>query len=203
MAAVSVENYAIFAGGRSSDHEENIVDIFNVETGLWSKSSLSAPRSQLAACVDLRKLRAYFAGGLHLGKPSGIVDVFDHQNISFSTGFELAVPRYSLSCITHNEFVYFAGGISSTGPSSTIELYNSNNFSWFFLQLSSPRHSISAVLVGATIYFAGGSLSIDSTFPLESSAVDIFDTVSKNWTNRLERCILPKNQVLWKQQNQR
>jgi hypothetical protein len=39
-------------------------------------------------------------------------------------------------------------------------------------------------VVGATIYFAGGSLSIDSTFPLETSVVDVFNTISQNFTRR-------------------
>jgi hypothetical protein len=182
MSPASLVNYAIFAGGRDLNQEHDIVDIFDVTSGLWSVSSLSVPRSHMAACVDQQKLLSYFAGGLKSDSPTGSVDVFRHQNISFPTRLELAVPRHSLSCITNREFVYFAGGVALNGPSSVIEIYNSNNHSWMVTHLRSARHSISVILVGANIYFAGGSLSNDPTSPLESAAIDVFDAVSQNWT---------------------
>jgi len=54
MAATTVGNYAVFAGGTITDDlgrtvASNIVDIFNVSTGLWSTASVSESASGMAA----------------------------------------------------------------------------------------------------------------------------------------------------------
>jgi hypothetical protein len=60
MAAASLGKHALFAGGRNLNQELSDVDIFDADSGIWSVSYLSNPRSHLASCVDQRNLRVYF-----------------------------------------------------------------------------------------------------------------------------------------------
>ena len=61
LAATSIGNLAIFAGGNALPDRSAVVDIYDVSTGDWSVATLSEARSNLSAVSVLD--RALFAGG--------------------------------------------------------------------------------------------------------------------------------------------
>ena len=65
LAATSVGNIAIFAGGFPAGGPSDAVDLFDITTGLWSTAQLSVARGVLAS-TSLGKV-AIFAGGQSSG----------------------------------------------------------------------------------------------------------------------------------------
>ena len=62
LAATSVGNIAIFAGGFPAGGPSDAVDLFDITTGLWSTAQLSVVRQGLAATSVGNT--AIFAGGI-------------------------------------------------------------------------------------------------------------------------------------------
>jgi hypothetical protein len=65
LAATSVGNVAVFAGGQTRDTYDgrsDVVDFYNSETGTWTTAQLSVGRSYLAA-TSVGNV-AFFAGGI-------------------------------------------------------------------------------------------------------------------------------------------
>jgi hypothetical protein len=84
LAATSVGNYALFAGGNNQGVPSNRVDIFNCLTGLWSTASLSEARQSLGATTVGQY--AVFAGGNGgTYADSTTVDIFDSLTGAWST----------------------------------------------------------------------------------------------------------------------
>jgi hypothetical protein len=86
LAATSVGQYALFAGGNadigSLGGSSNTVDIFNSLTGLWSKAALSQARANLVATTVGNY--AIFAGG-EAGPYSDVVDIFNSLTGQWTT----------------------------------------------------------------------------------------------------------------------
>jgi kelch-like protein 20 len=88
LAAVSVGNVALFAGGayddRRGSHGSDVVDIYDTGTGQWSTTALAGARANLAATAVGDT--ALFAGGYDLSDPTGharaTVDLFTLDSAS-------------------------------------------------------------------------------------------------------------------------
>jgi hypothetical protein len=73
LAATSVKDIAIFAGGSASSGNSAVVDIYNVTSNTWTTSSLSQARNSLEA-TSVKDI-VIFAGGT-ASSYSAIVDMF-------------------------------------------------------------------------------------------------------------------------------
>src|SRR5207237_739522 len=83
LAATTVGNQAIFAGGYSAPGiTSNAVDIYHADTQTWTTQTLSGARTDLAATTVGNQ--AIFAGGSPAqGITSNAVDIFDTANVVY------------------------------------------------------------------------------------------------------------------------
>ena len=174
MAAVTVGNEAIFAGGEANSGASNVVDIYNSSTGQWSTATLSVPRGYLAATVVGTK--AIFAGGrTNSGDPSNVVDIYDSSTGQWSTA-ALSQARFQLAATTVGDLAMFAGGWNGSGGSNVVDIYNSSTGQWSTATLSQARWELTATTVGTKAIFAGGYA------PGGSNVVDIYDNSTGQWS---------------------
>ena len=86
IAATSVGNKALFAGGRTTQSKSfsDVVDIYDADTGSWSTAWLLEARSFMAAtCVGDK---AFFAGGGNGSDTcTDVVDIFDATSGTWTT----------------------------------------------------------------------------------------------------------------------
>ena len=117
LAATSVGNLAIFAGGidwiNGNDGVlSNAVDIYNTSTGQWTTAALSVPRYGLTATTV--GTDAIFAGGVASGGLSNVVDIFNTATGKWSTA-TLSQSRSEISATSVDGNAIFAGGNISFG----------------------------------------------------------------------------------------
>jgi hypothetical protein len=80
MAAVSVGNLILFAGGIRGAFLSDVIDIYNVNTGKWSVAKLSYPRDAITAVAAGNKI--LFGGGrngLQWTDVTTTVDIFQAE----------------------------------------------------------------------------------------------------------------------------
>ena len=115
MAATTVGNYAIFAGGTytlGNTYWSNAAATYdeNLNTVFPTTAELSVGRSDLAA-TNLGGF-AIFGGGTTESGPSSVVDVFDAALVH-TDAEDLTVARSSLSAATVGNYAIFAGTATS------------------------------------------------------------------------------------------
>ena len=182
LAATSVGNKALFAGGRFRFGENifsSAVDIFDHVTYSWSSASLSLARAHIASTSVGNK--TIFAGGysgrIGVEESSDVVDIFDLSAGTWSVS-ALSQLRGEISATSVGNKAFFAGG--SVGPgqrSSVVEIYDATTGAWSTASLSLARSHLSAISIGAKVLFAGGSTGAAS-----SNLVDIYDSSTGAWS---------------------
>jgi hypothetical protein len=181
MAATTVGNKAFFAGGYGTSVDDQFinfrdtVDIYDADTGLWSRGTLSQGRDSLAATTVGSKV--IFAGGHYCTFSGGdyesdVVDIYDTDTGLWSTA-RLSQARESLAATTVGNKALFAGGYPYT---SIVDIYDADTGLWSTANLSQPRGWLAAVTVGNKAIFAGG-LSANA-----SDVVDIYDADTGQWS---------------------
>ena len=190
LAATSVGNYAIFAGGRTGPgpyDKSARVDIYDASSGLpptepgaWlPPQSLSQARSHIAATTLGAK--AFFAGG---GEPvppdyEYVVDIYDSSlgdptNPAAWSTHVFTQGGAGMAATTVGNMALFAGGNNQGTYRTGVEIYDASSDTWSFYPdaLSQARGFLSATTVaGRWAIFAGGEYG----HPTYSSAVDIYD----------------------------
>lgn len=150
-----------------------------------STAELSQGRYDLTATSVGTK--AMFAGGTEQGPgPYTNVDIYDSSTGEWTVE-HLSVARNSLAATTVGEIAVFAGGSPSYDLLSTldaVDIYDNTTGTWTTAQLSQPRNQLAATSHGTKAYISGGLLfpSSGATGPVYSDVVDIYDTVSKQWS---------------------
>jgi hypothetical protein len=143
LAATSVGNIAIFAGGSSSD----AVDLFDITTGLWSTAQLSVARVFLAS-TSLGKV-AIFAGGQSSGAYTRYIEAVQLTCLCLRLS-SLYFLRVFFAAVSH---VFLS---LDQSVSNVVDLFDSETGAWSTAQLSVPRTFLSATSIGNTAMFAGG-----------------------------------------------
>ncbi len=172
LAATSVGDLAIFAGGLNNAGPSSRVDIYNTATDTWTTDELSVARVYLAAASVGTK--ALFAGGgdnLAVNQ-SSVVDIYDNATGQWTTA-NLAEPRSNLSAVTVGDKVLFAGGYWS----DIVDIYDDSTQTWTTTNLSSVRAEMSATVIGDKAYFAGGW---DGSSVVDT--VDVYDAATGTWS---------------------
>ncbi len=201
LAATTVDNKAIFAGGEwLSDPRDwpdpwkmifsDVVDIYDASTNTWSTATLSQPRAGIAATTVGSK--ALFAGGSYTDEsfqkvyPSDIVDIYDATNGMWSTT-ALPVACGSMAATNVGNKAIFAGGIAEDdyyvygAVTDLVQIYDVDTDTWSVSALSEERISLPATTLGNKAIFAGGRRPHLSS-PKYSDVVDIYDVESDTWT---------------------
>ena len=174
LAATTVGNMALFAGGYSASGYSSVVDIYNSVTGQWSTASLSQARDRLSAAT-VGSL-ALFAGGYSASGYSSVVDIYNSVTGQWSTA-SLSQARDGMAVATVGTKVFFAGGQGVSGYSSVVDIYDASTGQWSTASLSQGRYFPAATSVGTKVLFAGG-LTATAT----SNVVDIYDTSTGQWS---------------------
>ncbi|NEQ05873.1 MAG: hypothetical protein F6K37_07910 [Moorea sp. SIO4E2] len=164
LAATTVGNLAIFAGGSADDYS-NVVDVFEYQNGTLVKKehnlTLSVARSNLAA-TTVGNL-AIFAGGFNNNdRFSDAVDVFEYQNgtlVRKELELTLSEGRDHPAATTVGNLAIFAGG-RADDYSNVVDVFEYQNGTLkrieLGLELSEQRSFLAATTVGNLAIFAGG-----------------------------------------------
>jgi hypothetical protein len=185
LSAVTVDQFALFAGGRTGGTLHSTVDIYDALNDAWTMTALPlGARTNLA--VAALGHQAFFAGGATAGTASTTaVDIFDSQTQLWVTA-QLSVPRFGLVATAVGTKVIFAGG-ATNGPfnavvSDVVDIYDSalglpsDPLAWTATTLTQSRAFICAGTVGQLAMFAGG---YDGT--TDSNVVDVYDNSTDQW----------------------
>lgn len=175
LAATTVGNFAIFAGGShviGNQLYHNNVDVFTVKDGQLEELknhgfTLSAPRSNLAS-ITVKNL-AIFAGGHTKSTDengySSKIDIFAYEKgeLINKTNSEIALKtgRVHLGSASVGNLVIFAGGYTYSGYSHEIDIFAVEDgqlveIKDHGLSLSIARGYLSSATVGNLVIFAGG-----------------------------------------------
>ena len=120
LAAISVGNLAIFAGGLvysssfTSGTESDAVDLYNSVSGTWSTARLSVPRLSLSA-TSAGNTPIFAAGiGIYGTANMGIkADLYNSATGTWSTA-RLSLGRKHLAATSVGNVAIFAGGFTGT-----------------------------------------------------------------------------------------
>jgi len=115
LSGASVGNYALFAGGSSSD----TVDAYNAALVRSTPSALSVARRRLAGASVGNY--ALFAGGYD-DNYRNTVDAYN-ASLTRSTPTGLSVARYLLAGASVGNYALFAGGRDNSGSRNTVDAY--------------------------------------------------------------------------------
>jgi len=187
IAAASVGNKILFAGGRSplSGSASSIIDIYDASTNTWSMAPLTRPRTGIAASTLGSKV--FFAGGSY----TTAVDIYDESTNSWTVA-TLSQGRSEISATTAGNKIYFAGGIADfsgeTGITGTVDIFDGSTGTWSESYLKSARVGMAGIATGNKIFWAGGASS--------NSPPSLFDRVEIRDINTdlsSFACIIPRS----------
>ena len=179
IAVGTAGNKIVFAGGWYLDFNfnqlySNIVDIYDVATGLWTRSTLSQKRDTISVASVGNKI--LFAGGLANTGISRNVDIYDVSTGTWTTA-SLSVPRYGATVNVVGSKAYFAGSANGV---PTVDVYDSTTNGWSVLAMPDTLAAMSGAVIGNQIFYAGG---YDPVTYAVSDVVQIYDTVSGTWSS--------------------
>ena len=176
LAAASVGNYALFAGGMDSDKTLfATVDAYNNSLTHSTPTALSVARQRLAgASVGNYALFASGTTGTIYDTGNTTVDAYNNS-LTRSTPTVLGTNRGQVTAASVGNYALFAGGYlykSGYGQSSeyfsVVDAYNASLTRSTPTELSEQKDGIAAASVGNYALFAGGSGS--------KKSVDAYDT---------------------------
>jgi len=164
-----------FAGGLDTGVSD-AVEIYNVQTKTWSRTTLTQPRWNLAAAAS--GYLVLFAGGctdLGCTAFSNVVDIYNTKNYTWTTA-TLSQARGSLAGAASGNIVVFTGGVTSGSTNSAVvDIYNALTNTW----TNSTLGSTVAWHVGTSsenlILFGGGC--VDNYCGTLSSNIFIYNTI--------------------------
>jgi hypothetical protein len=192
LAATSLQDQVIFAGGATGSTHNCVVDRYSASTDSWSQECLSVARSWLsAASISFSSPSsaafALVAGG-YTTSASNRIDIFSAQTLTwFVSPVSLSVARFSMAAASLDSLslAFFAGGreVGASGAVfatvDVLKMTASGGITAQVLNMSVPRHALSATSLPqqSIILFAGGFTSAGSS----SSVVDIYNAETQEW----------------------
>jgi PKD repeat protein len=192
IAAGASGNKIVFGGGWFWDFNYNVlmsnaVDIYDVSSNTWTKTTLSKGRENIAVAVTGTKI--IFAGGIaNNGIVVKNVDIYDVSNGTWSTT-NLPTARYGLKSVVVAENAYFAGGMFDA-VENEVDIYNTLTGSWSTIYLPVSLSGFSMSVINDKIYFAGGYISSSGSY---SDLVQIYNPLTAIWTT--ENLSIPRNAI--------
>ncbi len=183
LAATTVNNLALFAGGQTETNVSNRVDIFNITSGIWTVANLSVPRSHLAA-TTVGEI-AFFGGGQdYYGEVFySTVDIFNITSGKWIIS-NLSIGRSWLAATTlNNQYAIFAGGTNLTAEfefyipgMDIVDIFDIQTQKWSQARLSVPRFALAATSISGYALFGGGR-----SYSSVSATLDIWELSTNSW----------------------
>lgn len=184
LAATTVGNYGLFAGGVNDIYRTARIDVYDSYLTQQSLIYLSVARYHLAATTIGGY--AIFGGG-RIGA-STIVDTVDAFDVSLTRLVlsSLSQPRYQLTATNLNDYAVFGGGWYikniSTGdyyPTTVVDAYDKSLTRIIPQALSQGRTSVAATTINNYALFGGGYTSQKDTSGNYKSTdiIDVYSTV--------------------------
>lgn len=175
MDVAVVGSKAVFAGGISRYENARMVrstavDVYDVATGAWSRST--RPLARIESRLAVVGTQAIFTG------EDDQVEIYDTQSDRWSVR-RLPAGNLAPAVAVAGTTVLFAGGrVPVDGPdwmaSDAVDLYDSVTGVWSAAKLARPRGNLGAGSIGTRAIFAGGGAGrMGSAFP--SALVDVYD----------------------------
>jgi N-acetylneuraminic acid mutarotase len=180
MGVATQGSKVYFAGGArgSALLPSNSVDIYDLNTRLWSMSNMSVPREFPAGVSCGNKVM--FAGGVDFVTATSFanVDIYDVQSQKWISD-HLSQARFGIAALSYGNEVLFAGGVEllSNQAFATVDIYNINTGMWSSAALSEARTAMGYAVAGTKAVFAGGY-----NLYTVSDRVDIYDFKTGTWS---------------------
>ena len=172
LAATTVGNYGIFAGGYGGSYR-NSVDIYD-ETLTHTQPSnlLISAKTQLAATTVGNY--ALFGGG----KTANTTYSYNVEGYNTSLTHYSAETFYTaralLAATTVGNYALFGGGYSGDGNASAVDSYNGSLTRNAANSLVYARNSLAATTVGNHALFGGGIYTAST--PVQRNTVDVYNS---------------------------
>lgn len=188
LRAVAAGTRFLFAGGRASLANSDVVDIYDASGNTWTVAHLKEGREEHAGATAGNKI--LFAGGsaFYSGKDAiASVEIYDVTTGAWTLE-QLRTPRRSLTVTGIQNKVFVAGG-AVPGTNGTccintaaVEVYDVSTGKWSYEVLSEARRDLGVGARGSKVVFAGGQGHSNQTGGYFSDKVDIYDLTAKTWT---------------------
>lgn len=189
VMAIGLEDKVLFAGGAtagplfSNPIGSNVVDIYDLNTGEWSTTTLSEPKGW--GSVVRAGNRVFFAGGLiNNNTVSKRIDIYDVLSGEWSMD-SLSVARGAGTVTTLGHQIFFAGGITLPGgETDVVDIYDTETDTWAIAHLSEPRATLASASACGQAFFAGGGLTDWETkfVTATTNRVDIYSAETGEWS---------------------
>lgn len=170
LAAATIGNYALFAGGYSSNYRGN-VDAYDTSLVHTTPTELSQARSSLAATTVGNYV--LFGGGDRSSNYSSTVDAYNTSLTRSSPSKSLYNMSCNLAAATIGNYALFAGGYGYLSgvyeDLPTVNAYDASLTRTLPTELSDARRFLAATTIGNYALFAGGESPT-------SNVVDAYDT---------------------------
>ena len=181
IAVGAAGNKIVFAGGWYWDMSYNIVpsnnaDIYDVTTGIWTKTTLSKKRENIAVAVvgDL----IIFAGGTgNMGDVTN-VDIYNASTNSWSVVY-MPIAKSAMRSVVIGNNAYFGGGLG--GNANDIYVLNTLTNTWSTITMPTNVTGFSLSVINGKLYAAGGSLVPAGTY---TDLVQIYDPILNSWSTQ-------------------
>lgn len=168
LAATTIGDYALFAGGGFKENSRAYVDAYNGSLTHSIATELSVGRRALAATTVGNY--ALFAGGRKQNDTtSEVVDVYN-MSLTRMTAANLSDPRYTLAATTIGDYALFGGGYVQ---SDIVDVYDNSLTHTIATNLSLARYDLAATTVGKYALFGGGYTTQNS----QVATVDAYTVV--------------------------
>lgn len=183
--ATSIEDYALFAGGRSNNTLiKNTIDVYKGDS-LSHLNDLYLIRSAYNGAATTVGDYALFGGGETEGSHYVLTSTVSAVKASLEVTYapDLSVARYSLAAATVGNHALFAGGICDSGNVDTVDAY-SDSLAHQILTLhplSISRNSLAGTSTQNYAFFGGGWATEDSAI------VDVYNKELERTTTELSK----------------
>ena len=152
ISAVTVGNYALFAGGYNGSYS-SAVNAYDKSLTKTRPTSLSNSISTESTAIGQYAL---FGGGYN-GSYVSTVDVYD-TSLTKSTTTDLSAAR-RVEAGSVGNYALFGGGYNGSTYSSVVDVYNTSLTKSTTTDLSAARRYLSTTTVGNYVLFGGGKAS--------------------------------------------
>jgi DNA-binding CsgD family transcriptional regulator/N-acetylneuraminic acid mutarotase len=176
LALSNYENQVFAIGGESAKGICNTVEMYNVQTNLWTElASKPTPVKDMLAGVIGGLI--YVPGGLKLnGEPTDITEIYDPKSNQWSLGAPLPKPLASYGLAVSEGRIYIFGGWDGKQIVNNSYVYDPQKSSWAGISpMPTARSFPGAVVVGSKIYVIGGW---DGQKALTSDEIYLTDSAS-------------------------
>jgi N-acetylneuraminic acid mutarotase len=138
------------------DPVENVSRL-DPNTGVWEELA-PMPTPVRGACGEVGyDGRIYVIGGAEVFSTLALVQIYDPETDSWSTGTSAPETLWEAKSAVYGEYIYVLGGEGSLGDDSDCYIYDFYLDSWWSItDLPEPRVSGAAFVVGSYVYYAGG-----------------------------------------------